>query len=94
MATVIPFDRHRPNDASADVVYTVAEVAKLLRLSPGSTYALVRNGTIPAKKLGSRWVISKARFRALEMTARTLTMGSGDGTRKQDPGRKLAGELA
>jgi excisionase family DNA binding protein len=64
MAIVIPFDRHRANDDSTDVVYTVAEVARLLRLSPGSTYALVRNGTIPAKKLGSRWVISKTRFRA------------------------------
>jgi excisionase family DNA binding protein len=59
-----PFDRHRPSDDSADVVYTVAEVAKLLRLSLGSTYVLVRNGTIPAKKLGCRWVISKTRFRA------------------------------
>ena len=65
MSTVLPLNRHRRTDSrEEEVVYTVTEVAELLRLSLGSTYALVRNGTIPAKKLGNRWVISKARFRA------------------------------
>ncbi|MFI7049521.1 helix-turn-helix domain-containing protein [Streptosporangium sandarakinum] len=43
-------------------VYTVAEVARLLSLSRGSAYASVRDGTIPAIKLGNRWVIPKRRF--------------------------------
>lgn len=43
-------------------VYTVAEVAHLLSLALGGTYALIRNGEIPAIKLGARWVIPKARF--------------------------------
>ncbi|WP_327005874.1 helix-turn-helix domain-containing protein [Dactylosporangium sp. NBC_01737] len=43
-------------------VYTVAEVAELLSLSTGSTYALVRKGDIPAMKLGGRWVIPVRRF--------------------------------
>ena len=43
-------------------VYTVAEVAELLSLSLGSTYALIRSGDIPARKLGGRWVVSRRRF--------------------------------
>ena len=45
-------------------VYTVVEVAKLLSLSRGSAYALVRDGTIPALRLGGRWVVPRARFHA------------------------------
>lgn len=44
------------------VTYTVREVAKLLGLSLGSTYVLVRDGTIPATRLGGRWVIPRNRF--------------------------------
>ena len=43
-------------------VYTVDEVSGLLGLSRGMTYELVRDGTIPAQRLGRRWVIPKARF--------------------------------
>jgi excisionase family DNA binding protein len=43
-------------------VYTVREVAHLLSLSLGATYALVRSGQIPAHRLGSRWVIPRGRF--------------------------------
>jgi excisionase family DNA binding protein len=45
-------------------VYTVREVAELLSLSLGSTYALIRSGEIPALKLGGRWVVPKKRFHA------------------------------
>jgi excisionase family DNA binding protein len=44
--------------------YTVAEVCARLGLSLGGTYELVRDGTIPARKLGGRWVIPKKRFHA------------------------------
>ncbi|MGN9807315.1 helix-turn-helix domain-containing protein [Micromonospora sp. L32] len=50
----------RSGDSRA--VYSVREVARLLSLSLGSTYALVREGEIPARKLGGRWVIPKKRF--------------------------------
>src|SRR4051794_31115502 len=43
-------------------VYTVTEAAELLSLSRGSAYTLVRNGQIPALKLGGRWIIPKRRF--------------------------------
>lgn len=45
-------------------VYTVAEVARLLSLSLGVTYTLIREGEIPARRMGSRWVIPKQRFHA------------------------------
>jgi len=45
-------------------VYTVVAVAQLLSLSRGTAYALVRDGTIPALRLGGRWVVPRARFHA------------------------------
>jgi excisionase family DNA binding protein len=51
-------DRHIAERA----VYTVVEVAQLLSLSRGTAYSLVREGTIPALRLGGRWVIPRARF--------------------------------
>lgn len=45
-------------------VYKVREVARLLALSLGSTYELVRTGEIPATRLGNRWIIPKSRFHA------------------------------
>ncbi len=46
------------------VAYTVREVALLLGLSRGSTYALVREGRIPALRMGGRWIVPKRRFHA------------------------------
>jgi excisionase family DNA binding protein len=43
-------------------VYNVREVSEMLSISLGGTYQLCRDGTIPALKLGGRWVIPKARF--------------------------------
>ncbi|RKN42770.1 helix-turn-helix domain-containing protein [Micromonospora endolithica] len=73
MSTVIPFpQRPTPTEAGGisttrrapvvSAVYTVAETAEILRLSLGSTYALVRSGEIPALKLGGRWAVPKRRL--------------------------------
>ncbi|SDT70686.1 helix-turn-helix domain-containing protein [Jiangella sp. DSM 45060] len=62
---VIRLDAHRPPGQQPRVdalVYSVAEVAELLNLALGGTYALVRSGDIPARKLGGRWVIPKQAF--------------------------------
>lgn len=62
--------RARDHDSTPDkqlagrAVYTVVEVAQLLSLSRGTAYALVRDGTIPALRLGNRWVIPRTRFHA------------------------------
>jgi excisionase family DNA binding protein len=46
------------------LTYTVEEVAHLLNLSRGITYASLRDGTIPAERVGRRWVISRRRLHA------------------------------
>jgi excisionase family DNA binding protein len=45
-------------------VYSVKEVAQLLGLNLGGTYALVHDGTIPAIRMGGRWLVPKKRFHA------------------------------
>ena len=43
--------------------YTVPEVAALLGLSPGSTYALVRRGSIPGRQMSRKqWTVPKRCF--------------------------------
>ena len=61
---VIPLDRERSEAVSRPgrAVYTVAEVAALLDLAVSTAYAMVRAGQIPAKRMGTRWVIPKRRF--------------------------------
>ncbi len=54
----------RASDAGRRVAYTVREVALLLGLSRGSAYALVREGRIPALRMGGRWIVPKRRFHA------------------------------
>ncbi|MEV6661784.1 helix-turn-helix domain-containing protein [Nocardia fluminea] len=44
--------------------YTVDEVAVLLGISRGVAYQSVHDGEIPAKRIGRRWVISRAAFTA------------------------------
>jgi excisionase family DNA binding protein len=54
--------RNRARPGMRRAVYTVAEVSRLLSLSLGGTYELVRAGVIPGRKLGGRWVIPKRAF--------------------------------
>jgi excisionase family DNA binding protein len=61
-SNVIPFRANQPATSVERAVYTVREVAHLLDLSLGSTYALIRTGEIPARKMGGRWVVPKQRF--------------------------------
>jgi excisionase family DNA binding protein len=57
-------DRFRPKATQERAVYTVQEVAHLLGLALGGTYTLIREGTVPAIKVGGRWVVPKKRFHA------------------------------
>jgi excisionase family DNA binding protein len=57
-------DRFRAKPARERAVYTVYEVADMLGLALSGTYTLIREGTIPAIKVGGRWVIPKKRFHA------------------------------
>jgi excisionase family DNA binding protein len=46
------------------LTYTVDEAAYLLNLSRGLAYQYVREGVIPAQRIGRRWVIPRRRFHA------------------------------
>jgi excisionase family DNA binding protein len=62
MGTVVAL-RARPA-VRQPAVYSVPEVAELLGLHLGGVYELLRNGTIPAERLGRRWIVSRVRFHA------------------------------
>ncbi|MGI8816415.1 MAG: helix-turn-helix domain-containing protein [Pseudonocardia sp.] len=46
------------------LTYTVDEVAHLLNLSRGVAYQHVREGLIPATRVGRRWLVPRKRFHA------------------------------
>lgn len=46
------------------LTYTVDEVAKMLGTARGATYQAVREGRIPAIRMGRRWLIPRERFHA------------------------------
>ena len=46
----------------ARVTYTVPEIAALLGISRATAYAMLRAGEIPARRIGSRWIIACRRF--------------------------------
>jgi excisionase family DNA binding protein len=49
--------RPPPAEDTSIRVYTVVEVAKILRLGLTRTYDNIRKGHIPAIKLGGRWLV-------------------------------------
>jgi excisionase family DNA binding protein len=55
-----PRRRRLPTHGSgASDVLTVAETARLLGLNVNSTYGYLANGTIPGRRIGRRWIISR-----------------------------------
>jgi excisionase family DNA binding protein len=46
------------------LTYSVDEVAALLGIARGVAYESVRNGSIPATRVGRRWLIPRKRFHA------------------------------
>ena len=46
------------------LTYTVDEVAALLGVARGVAYDNVRNGLIPAVRVGRRWLVPRSRFHA------------------------------
>lgn len=58
VAELGPTQKINPHRAT----YTVMEVARLLNLSRGLTYQYLREGLIPATRIGRRWLIPRKRF--------------------------------
>jgi excisionase family DNA binding protein len=52
------------NDLPRVETYTIHQIASLLDICETLAYDMVRKGEIPAKRLGRRWVVSRARFTA------------------------------
>jgi len=46
------------------LTYSVDEVAALLGVSRGMAYQLVRDGVIPAQRVGRRWLVPRKRLHA------------------------------
>ena len=46
------------------LTYTVDQVAALLGIARGVAYDSVRNGEIPATRIGRRWLVPRKRFHA------------------------------
>jgi excisionase family DNA binding protein len=46
------------------LTYTADEIAHVLGLSRGLVYEYLRDGTIPAERVGRRWIISRRRLHA------------------------------
>lgn len=44
------------------IVYTVAEIQKLLDIGKNQAYNLVKSGVFPVKKVGKKLIISKVGF--------------------------------
>lgn len=47
-------------DRKARTFLTAAEVARRLGLSPGAVYLLIRNGTLPAERVGRAYLIRES----------------------------------
>jgi excisionase family DNA binding protein len=62
VSRVDPTEPISVSDLPGTEIYTVAQVARMLNMNVGTVYQLLRNGAIPAKRLGRRWVISRKRF--------------------------------
>jgi excisionase family DNA binding protein len=57
-----PADPISVKDLPDPEIYTVVQVARMLRINVGTVYPLLRDGVMPAKRLGRRWVIPRKRF--------------------------------
>lgn len=51
-------------NSNQSLTYSVEEVAALLGIARGVAYESVRNGEIPATRVGRRWLVPRRRFHA------------------------------
>ncbi|MCE5291303.1 MAG: helix-turn-helix domain-containing protein [Nocardiaceae bacterium] len=49
-------------EIASPATYSVDEVAALLGLARGNAYRCVREGLIPAKRVGRRWMVPRKTF--------------------------------
>lgn len=54
-------------DRPLDLIWEVAEIAKLIGRSERQTFHLLSSGQLPAKKVGGRWVAERSKLIAFFM---------------------------
>lgn len=57
-----PMDSKMADNPTQDVILTAREVAKLLRVSVTHVTICAGRGTIPARKMGRRWLFSREKL--------------------------------
>ena len=60
-----PTEEDTAGTDSGRLMYTVAEVARLLGIGRSTAYELVLSGELPAVRIGRRWLVSPAVLRTL-----------------------------
>lgn len=55
------------NAAGMDLIWGAEEIAKIIGRTPRVTFHLLTTGSIPAKKVGSRWVSERSKLIAFFM---------------------------
>lgn len=48
--------------ATEDIVWEVAEIAKVIGRTERQTFHILTSGSLPAKKVGGRWVASRRKL--------------------------------
>ncbi len=56
-------------EKNLDLIWEVAEIAKLIGRTPRQTFHMLQSGQLPAKKVGGRWVIERSKLVAFFMEA-------------------------
>ena len=52
--------KHMQNDILGEKLLNVGEVAKILRVHPNTVYGLIAAGTLKAKEIGRRKIVSES----------------------------------
>lgn len=60
-----PTEEDTPGADSGRLMYTVAEVARLLGIGRSTAYELMLSGELPAVRMGRRWLVSPMVLRDL-----------------------------
>jgi hypothetical protein len=51
-------------EEAMDLVWEVASIAEIIGRTPRQTFYMLSTGLLPAKKVGGRWVASRAKLTA------------------------------
>lgn len=57
--------------AELDLVWGAEEIGKLIGRTPTQTHYMLRNGMLPARQVGERWVASRAKLIAFFLEGAT-----------------------